>query len=192
MSELMYAPAFCEDSFRHVVMECFTGAFETEYFVTRTMKQYIGKENARRGLAFNKSVAQLFEASGWSVRLELPMTELKAPPNEATGDIDVLAWRGDVVCICECKELFFAGTITNISEQLARFRGKKGDDLSKHLRRAQWLSSHPECLERIAGRRRFQFRSLLVTSRIVPMKYVADFPVEVFAADDLRAHLDAT
>jgi hypothetical protein len=191
-SELMYAPAFCEDSFRHVVMECFTGAFETEYFVTRTMKQYIGKENARRGLAFNKSVAQLFEASGWSVRLELPMTELKAPPNEATGDIDVLAWRGDVVCICECKELFFAGTITNISEQLARFRGKKGDDLSKHLRRAQWLSSHPECLERIAGRRRFQFRSLLVTSRIVPMKYVADFPVEVFAADDLRAHLDAT
>jgi len=190
--ELIYAPAFCEDSFHHVVMECFTGAFETEYFVTQAMKQYIGKENARRGLAFNKSVAQLFEAAGWNVRLELPMTELKAPPNEATGDIDVLAWREDSVCICECKELLFAGTITDVSEQLARFRGKKGDDLSKHLRRAQWLTAHPDRLERIAGRRTFRFRSLLVTSKIVPMKYIAGLPVEVFAADDLRAHLNGT
>jgi hypothetical protein len=93
--ELIFAPAFCEDSFHHVVMECFTGALETEYFVTRAMKQYVGEENARRGLAFNKSIAELFEAAGWSVRLELAMTELKAPPKEATGDIDVLAWRGD-------------------------------------------------------------------------------------------------
>lgn len=190
--ELIYAPAFCEDSFHHVVMECFTGAFETEYFTTRPMKQYVGKENARRGLAFNKSIAQLFEAAGWSVRLELPMTELKTPPNEATGDIDVLAWCGDSICICECKELLFARTITDVSEQLARFRGKKGDDLSKHLRRVQWLSSHPDRLERIVGRRTFQFRSLLVTSRIVPMKYVAGLPVEIFAADDLREHLNIT
>jgi hypothetical protein len=189
--ELIYAPAFCEDSFHHVVMECFTGAFETEYFVTQAMKQYVGKENGRRGLAFNKAVAKLFQDAGWSVRVEVQMTELKAPTNEATGDIDVLAWRGDCVCICECKELLFARTITEVSEQLARFRGKKGDDLSKHLRRVQWLGSHGDRLTPIVGKGTFQFRSLLVTSKIVPMKYIADLPVEVFAADDLSAHLTA-
>ncbi len=187
--ELIYAPAFCEDSFHHVVMECFTGAFETEYFVTPAMKQYVGKENGRRGLAFNKAVAQLFQDAGWSVRIEVQMTELKAPTNEASGDIDVLAWRGDCVCICECKELSFARTVTEISDQLARFRGKKGDDLSKHLRRVQWLGSHGDRLTPIVGKGTFQFRSLLVTSKIVPMKYIADLPVEVFAADDLSAHL---
>lgn len=187
--ELIYAPAFCEDSFHHVVMECFTGAFETEYFVTQAMKQYVGKENGRRGLAFNKAVAKLFQDAGWSVRVEVQMTELKAPTNEATGDIDVLAWRGDCVCICECKELLFARTITEVSEQLARFRGKKGDDLSKHLRRVEWLKSHGDRFAPIGGKGTFQFRSLLVTSKIVPMKYTADLPVEVFAADDLSAHL---
>jgi hypothetical protein len=187
--ELIYAPAFCEESFHHVVMECFTGAFETEYFVTQAMKQYVGKENARRGLAFNKAVAKLFQDAGWSVRVEVQMTELKAPANEATGDIDVLAWRGACVCICECKELLFARTITEVSEQLARFRGKKGDDLSKHLRRVQWLSSHGDRLAPIVGQGTFKFRSLLVTSKIVPMKYTADIPVEVFSADDLSVHL---
>src|SRR5580658_3905787 len=44
----IYAPAFCEDSFRHVVMECFTGWFETEYFSSRQVKTYIGASNARK------------------------------------------------------------------------------------------------------------------------------------------------
>jgi hypothetical protein len=153
------------------------------------MKQYVGKENGRRGLAFNKAVAKLFQDAGWSVRVEVQMTELKAPTNEASGDIDVLAWRGDCVCICECKELSFARTITEISEQLARFRGKKGDDLSKHLRRVQWLSFHGDRLAPIVGKGSFNFRSLLVTSKIVPMKYIAGLPVEVFAAEDLNVHL---
>jgi len=40
--------------------------------------------------------------------------------------------------------------------------------------------------------RAFHFRSLLVTSKIVPMKFVAGLSVEVIAADDLRAHLNGT
>lgn len=35
---VVYSPGFCEDSFRHVVMECFHGAFETGYFDTKGMR----------------------------------------------------------------------------------------------------------------------------------------------------------
>ncbi len=48
--ELAYAPGFCEDAFRHVIMESHAGAFDTEYFNSRPMKEYIGAANGRRGL----------------------------------------------------------------------------------------------------------------------------------------------
>jgi hypothetical protein len=104
---VVYAPGFCEDSFRHTVMECYEGAFETEYFDSARMKKYTGAVNARRGLDFNRAVGTLFSAEGWNVRLEVEMNELGALPNEASGDVDVLAWKGNVVCVCECKELLF-------------------------------------------------------------------------------------
>jgi hypothetical protein len=66
-------------------------AFETGYFDTKRMKEYVGAVNGRRGLEFNKSVGALFSADGWKVRLEVAMTELGALPNEASGDVDVLA-----------------------------------------------------------------------------------------------------
>jgi hypothetical protein len=61
--EVAYAPAFCDDSFRHVVMEAYTGASDTEYFASSTMKKYIGSANAKRGLEFNKSAAGKFNDS---------------------------------------------------------------------------------------------------------------------------------
>jgi len=53
----------------------------------------------------------------------------------------------------------------------------------------EWLKSHGDRFAPIGGKGTFRFRSLLVTSKIVPMKYTADLPVEVFAADDLSAYL---
>jgi hypothetical protein len=34
-----HASGFCEDSFRHMVMECFHGALETKYVLTKEMKE---------------------------------------------------------------------------------------------------------------------------------------------------------
>jgi hypothetical protein len=174
-TEIAFAPAFCEDAFRHVISEAHAGAFETEYFTSRSMKEYIGAENGRRGLAFNKSVAGTFATAGWRIEIELQMTRLQAPQKEASGDIDVLAVKDGTVYICECKELLFARTITEVIEQLGRFRGNPGDALWKHARRVEWVRSHPQRLSRIIGQEPREIRSLLVTSKIVPMQFAKDF-----------------
>lgn len=189
---LVYAPGFCEDSFRHTIMESFTGAFETEYFDTKQMKQYSGAANARRGLEFNQAVADVFSGQGWEVRLEVAMTELEAPEDQAKGDIDVIAWRRDVVCICECKELLFARTVSEVADQLKRFRGNPGDDLDKHLRRARFIESHPDKLVRITGIDRPRVFPLLVTSKVVPMQFIQMVGTRVVTADEITPGLLAS
>jgi len=187
-----YAPGFCEDSFRHVVMECFHGAFETGYFDTKTMKEYVGAVNGRRGLEFNKSVGALFSADGWKVRLEVAMTELGALPNEASGDVDVLAWKNDVVCVCECKELLFARNITEVADQLVRFRGLPGDDLDKHLRRVRFMQSHGEDVTRVTSVGTPQVFPLLVTSKVAPMQFIETIGTRVVSADEITHSFLAT
>jgi hypothetical protein len=117
-------------------------------------------ENGRRGLAFNKSVAEAFATAGWRVEIELQMTRLQAPQKEASGDIDVLAVKDGTVYICECKELLIARTITEVVEQLGRFRGNPGDALWKHARRVEWVRSHPQRLSKIIGQEPREIRSL--------------------------------
>jgi hypothetical protein len=184
-TELIYAPAFCEDSFRHVVMESYQGAFENEYFDTASMKRYIGAVNGRRGLAFNKAIADIFTSYGWNVRTELQMTELGAPPLAASGDIDVLAWKQDVVWMCECKELLFARTVGEVSEQLTRFRGATGDELDKHMKRARWARSNLNAITQITGSHKPDIHSPLVTSKTVPMQFIKTLGVEVVSADQI-------
>jgi hypothetical protein len=189
---VVYAPGFCEDSFRHVVMECFSGAFEPEYFDTKKMKEYVGAVNGRRGLEFNKSVGELFRADGWKVRLEVAMRELGALPSEASGDVDVLAWKNDVVCACECKELLFARNISEVADQLVRFCGQQGDDLDKHLRRVRFIQSHNEKVLRITSVRAPKVVPLLVTSKIVPMQFTQTIGTRVISADEITALFLAT
>jgi len=184
-TEIVYAPAFCEDAFRHIIMEAYTGALETEYFTSRLMKKYIGGENARRGLAFNKSLAEACESAGWPALVEVPMTRLEAPPKEASGDIDVIAYKNGTVYICECKELLFARTITEVVEQLGRFRGQNADELWKHMRRVHWVRSHPAKLAGVIGQQPNEIRSLLVTSKTVPVQFATDFPTQVVSFDSL-------
>ncbi|HWR17725.1 MAG TPA: hypothetical protein VN577_23045 [Terriglobales bacterium] len=184
---LVYAPGFCEDSFRHTIMESFTGAFETEYFDTTRMKRYAGAANARRGIEFNQAVADLFSEQDWNVRLEVAMTELEAAENQAKGDVDVLAWKKDVVCVCECKELLFARNVSEVAEQLKRFRGAPGDDLDKHLRRTHFITSHPDKLLRITGIQNPRVVPLLVTSKVVPMQFVRTVATQVVSADQVTS-----
>jgi hypothetical protein len=184
---VIYAPGFCEDSFRHSVMECFQGAFETEYFDTQRMRQLVGAVNARRGLEFNRAVGDLFRAEGWSVRLEVKMKELNAPRKEAAGDVDVLAWKSSIVCVCECKELLFARTLSEVADQLARFRGVPGDDLDKHLRRSSFLNAHTQGIQKITRIDNPQIVPLFVTSKIVPMQFARTFATQVVSADQVTA-----
>ena len=137
-SEIVYAPGFCEDSFRHVATEALNGSVDTEYFSSQAMRKYVGSVNAERGLAFNKAVAQRFRSAGWKAWTETEMSQLLCPKDQASGDIDVIAEKDGTVLLCECKDLSFARTITEVVEQLGRFKGKHGDELWKHLRRVKW------------------------------------------------------
>jgi hypothetical protein len=189
---VVYAPGFCEDSFRHNVMEAFQGAFETEYFSTDLMKKYCGGVNDKRGADFNAATSELFKSQGWNAVSEVEMTALGAQAEQGMGDVDVLAWRGDVVCICECKELLFARTVGEVVSQLVRFRGQPGDDLDKHLQRVNFLRENYQGLRRITGVDSPCLVSILITSKIVPMQFGPDLGTQVLAADQITAEsLDA-
>jgi Holliday junction resolvase len=170
-------------------MEAHSGAFDTEYFTSRVMKEYIGAANGRRGLDFNKAVAERFTKSGWRVWVEVQMTQLRCPRREASGDIDVIAVKDGIIYLCECKDLSFARTITEVVEQLGRFRGRHGDALWKHMRRAEWVRRNATELGRIVGQKPVEIRSVLVTSKIVPMQFAHEFPVQVVPMDSLEAYL---
>jgi len=189
-SEVAYAPAFCEDSFRHVVMEAYTGASDTEYFTSSAMKKYIGSANAKRGLEFNKSAAAKFKELGWKVWTEVEMNRLRCPREEASGDIDVISEKEGVVFLCECKDLSVARTITEVVEQLGRFQGKPGDDLWKHLRRVKWVQRNTVQLRHVIGHQAAEVRSLLITSKIVPMQHSKGFLEQVVPIDSLQAFLE--
>jgi hypothetical protein len=188
--EVAYAPAFCDDSFRHVVMEAYTGASYTEYFASSTMKKYIGAANAKKGLEFNKSAAAKFNELGWRVWTEVEMNRLHCPREEASGNIDVIAEKDGRVYLCECKDLSFARTITEVVEQLGRFHGKQGDELWKHLRRVKWVQQNVSQLRYVVDREPIEIRSLLITSKIVPMQHSKAFPEYVVPIDSLPVFLE--
>ncbi len=184
---VVYAPGFCEDSFRHNVMEAFQGAFDTEYFSTDRMKKYNGSANDNRGADFNAAASELFTSQGWSALPEVQMTALGAPAERGMGDVDVLAWHGDVVCVCECKELLFARTVGEVVSQLVRFRGQPGDDLDKHLKRVKFLRENYQGVRRVTGIDSPRVVSILITSKTVPMQFGPDLGTQVLAADQLTA-----
>jgi hypothetical protein len=184
---VVYAPGFCEDSFRHNVMEAFQGAFDTGYFSTDQMKRYCGSVNDKRGADFNAAACGLFTNQGWSARPEIEMTALGAAAERGMGDVDVFAWNGDVICICECKELLFARTVGEVVSQLIRFRGQEGDDLDKHLQRVKFLRENHQGLCRITGIDSPRVVSILITSKTVPMQFGPDIGTQVLAADQITA-----
>ena len=184
---VVYAPGFCEDSFRHNVMEAFQGAFDTEYFSTDQMKKYYGGVNDKRGADFNVAASDLFTNQGWRARPEVEMTALGARAESAMGDVDVLAWNRDVICVCECKELLFARTVGEVVSQLVRFRGQTGDDLDKHLQRVNFLRENRKELRRLTGINSPRVVSILITSKTVPMQFGPDLGTQVLAADQITA-----
>ena len=170
-------------------MEAYTGASDTEYFTSSAMKKYIGAANSKRGIDFNKSAAAKFSELGWTIWTEVEMIRLLCPREEASGDIDVIAVKDGIVYLCECKDLSFARTITEVVEQLDRFQGKHGDDLWKHLRRVRWVQQNASKLRQVVGQEPVEVHSLLITSKIVPMQHSKGFLEQVVPIDALQTFL---
>jgi hypothetical protein len=95
-----------------------------------------------------------------------------------------LAWSNTsgIVLLIECKRLIFAKTIGEIADQLNDFRMRKGprgkNSLERHIERFNWLDANRTGLERITGipASAMKLRPLIVTSRTVPMQFVAALP----------------
>ena len=155
------------------------GHWPSEECESQEMKEFIGNVNNSMGHSFTRSVAGKYREFGWEVRQELKMTEIGAEAEY--GDIDVLAWnkKGNILVI-ECKRLRLASTITEIAEICTRFCGDENDELSKHLRRVNWITNNHTCLRQIIG---FNANAVLIDHRLitnvqVPMTYIKSIPIE--------------
>ncbi len=153
------------------------GEFNTEFFESTGMRTYVGSMIEKRGADFTELVASKLEADKWFVNKELLMKTVGA--TQELGDIDVLAIKGGVMLIFECKKLQMAKTISEIADVCNRFRGKEKDELRKHLNRVDWsLNNLNIMLQRLNyDGKVLSIRSALLTSTDMPMKYKNDLPI---------------
>lgn len=176
------------------------GVFPERFFASDQMRAYIGRVINKKGHAFAERVYAAFINRGFEARLEIEMTEFRAPERERLGDVDVLAWNratGRVYAV-ECKKLLTALTVREVIQRLEDFRGNKKakDSLGRHLRRADWLATHSAAVGKVTGMPAtfISLVPLLVTSEIVPMQFYEEmnFPTnQVIPYDGLSDFLDA-
>jgi hypothetical protein len=183
-SPVLFSVGLMEQSLRYVVGGAYQGDFDSLYFRSAEMRQWIGSANHARGNEFNCSVTERFRELGLNART-VSMTEFG---HQASGldDIDVLAWRNDVpiVFIVECKRLNPALTVGEVASQLGRFRGEEKDLLDKYMRRYRFLVANKHNLGRLVAfpGTLFEVYGLLVTNTIVPMQFRVGLPI---VADDI-------
>ena len=167
------------------------GYLPQEFCSSDVMKRYLGGITDKKGHEFTTAVAEHLSTHGWRTRSEVPMTQIGA--SSELGDVDVLAWKpGGDILIVECKRLRLARTVAEISEICRRFRGEAKDELSKHLRRTDWIETNPTSLNSITGLTvdpdRIDHR--LVTNVQVPMRYLTKLPIpndKICLLDELEA-----
>lgn len=146
------------ESLLYLLSRSHYGEFDEDYFTTTSMRQWVGRQRARTGLAFNEDVAKWLESLGWYTKPNLKLSEiLNRKMDRDYGDVDVLAWRESDgrVLVIECKSLAFAKTQGEIAKQVSEFRGEynskgKPDRLLRHLDRVDVLKSEVEQIRRYA------------------------------------------
>lgn len=158
------------------------GEFNTEFFESPIMRSYVGSMIDKRGADFTELVTSKLKAEGWYVRKEVLMTTLGA--SQELGDIDVLAIKGGVMLIFECKKLQMAKTVSEIADVCNRFRGEEKDELRKHINRISWATNNLNTLlhKLNYGEDILSVRNALLTSTEMPMKYKTDLPI---ASEDI-------
>jgi hypothetical protein len=142
------------------------------------MRKWVGKVRKANGLEFNKRVANELVKLGWSIRLEIKLTEILNQKLKDFGDIDVLAWNDQlkIVAAIECKDLDFAKTQGEIVRQLYEFKGQqdekgKNDRLLKHVYRLNVLNENIGKLSKFTGMGSFSLKGFVVFSNTVPMVF---------------------
>ncbi|KWF06400.1 hypothetical protein WT55_21155 [Burkholderia pseudomultivorans] len=156
------------------------GRFDKDVFTSKAMRSFIGKKVDEFGRAFTREVASRLQELGWRTKVEVKMSALGAGKSPDLGDIDVLAWNstGQVMAI-ECKRLKNARTVSEIAQSCARFAGREGDHLHKHLRRVAWLQSNHDKVANYLGVdvSILRIENPLVTNVAVPFAYVKNLPL---------------
>jgi hypothetical protein len=184
---VLYSPGFLYEGLRYLVENAYSGDLPADFYRTPKMRAWIGMRTHERGERFNDLVLERVKKVGLSARARILMSELGVPEGAGDfrqSDIDVLAWSNTsgIVLLIECKRLIFAKTIGEIADQLNDFRMRKGprgkNSLERHIERFNWLDANRTGLERITGipASAMKLRPLIVTSRTVPMQFVAALP----------------
>jgi hypothetical protein len=190
-------PVF-EKNIRHWLGNLEFAHFPKEFFKSAEMQAYVGTIANKRGHEFAEKVGKIFTVAGFTIKLELELTQLGASKQLGLGDLDVLAWEktsGRVYAV-ECKRLLTASSVREVVQRLEDFRGNKRekDSLGRHLRRVEWLNKNLDSLAKFTGIPNTEIRlsSLLVTSEIVPMQFYKEmnFPTsQVLSVDEVNGRL---
>lgn len=149
----LVAPGLFRDAISHTVHCYYEGSFPHWQLHSLEMKEWAGRAADERGRQFAKSVSELLQKKGWKTRSEVQVrTILSDREAERYGDVDVIAVSQDdkKVVLLECKHLHFHKTVGELAEQLQDYRGerrgKKRDDMLKHIERTELLRSQPKTL----------------------------------------------
>lgn len=195
--EFIYGIGICRSALLYIIDSVTEATFDKDVFVSKPMRAWLGGRIEKLGAEFSAEVAEILQAQGWNVRLEIKLTELGAPKSPNLGDIDVLAWRPDGRVIqIECKRLKASRTIAEIAQNCGRFRGNVGDHLHKHLRRLEWVRDNKTKIAKFTGIdvEKIVVRHPMVVSRPVPFAYLSGLPIlasEIVLVNSLQAYIES-
>lgn len=195
--EFIYGVGICREAFLYVMNSVTEATFDKDVFVSKPMRAWLGGRVDKLGAEFSAEVSKILEDQGWSVRVEIKLTELGAPKSPNLGDIDVLAWRPDGrVMQIECKRLKASRTIAEIAQTCGRFRGNVGDHLHKHLRRLEWVRGNETKIAKFTGIdvEKIVVRHPMVVNRPVPFGYLSGLPIpasEIVLVDSLKDYVES-
>lgn len=195
--EFIYGVGICREALLYVMDSVTEATFDKDVFVSKPMRAWLGGRVDKLGAEFSAEVGKILEDQGWSVRVEIKLTELGAPKSPNLGDIDVLAWRPDGrVMQIECKRLKASRTIAEIAQSCGRFRGNVGDHLHKHLRRLEWVRGNETKIAKFTGIdvEKIVVRHPMVVSRPVPFGYLSGLPIpasEIVLVDSLKDYVES-
>ena len=194
--DFIYGLGLCRSALLYVMNSVTEATFDKDVFASKSMRAWLGGRVDKLGAEFSAEVGKILKAQGWSVRVEIKLTELGAPKNPNLGDIDVLAWRSDGrVMQIECKRLKASRTIAEIALTCGRFRGNVGDQLHKHLRRLEWVRGNQASIAKFTGINveKLVVRHPLLVNRPVPFGYLSGLPIpasEIVLVDSLRDYVE--
>jgi hypothetical protein len=195
--EFIYGVGICREALLYVMDSVTEATFDKDVFVSKPMRAWLGGRVDKLGAEFSTEVGKILEDQGWSVRVEIKLTELGAPKSPNLGDIDVLAWRPDGRVIqIECKRLKASRTIAEIAQTCGRFRGNVGDHLHKHLRRLEWVRGNKTKIAKFTGIdvEKIVVRHPMVVNRPVPFGYLSGLPIpasEIVLVDSLKDYVES-